>query len=167
MKEQTTRPRYATLMYDVRQKLDINWAEYVYLDMVHKLSYHSWCFKSVESCAADLGMTKRGVSKMKERLISRGLLKRNMRGHLKVTELYTVVAVNSVPQTPHMRLNSVPQSVNSVPKIGELSSTKNNNRTTLESGEGYSKAKKAADILRQRLQNNGLRGVREREGLRS
>jgi hypothetical protein len=156
MKEQTGRPRYATLLYDVRQKLNVNWAEYVYLDMVHKLSYHGWCFKSLESCAVDLGMTKRGVSKMKERLIGRGLLKRNIKGHLKVTELYTGVAVNSVHQAPHMAVNSVPKSVNSVPQIGELSSTKNNNRITIELGEGYKKAKLKAEEIR--AKSRGLAG---------
>lgn len=149
MKEQT--PRYATLLYDVRAHLNISWAEYVYLDMVHKLSYGQWCVKSLDNCGKDLGVTKRGVSKMKERLIKRGLLKRNVKGHLKVTAEYTDVAVNKVHRTPHVAVNSVPKSVNSVPSSGELSSTKNNNRVTLDLGDEIGEGKKFALEQRAKL----------------
>lgn len=140
MKEQTEIPKYATLLYDVRKQLGITWAEYVYLDMVHKLSYERWCIKSLDNCGKDLGITKRGVSKMKERLINRDLLKKNIKGHLKVTDKYTGVAVNKVPHQQLRSVNSVPKSVNSVPPGGELSSTKNNNRNTEKMAKGYKKA---------------------------
>ena len=152
MKEQS--PLYATLFYEARKKLDISWSEYIYLDMVHKLSYERWCIKSLENCAKDLGLTKRGVSKMKERLISKGLLKRNIKGHLRVTLKYTGVAVNKVHQTPHVAVNKVPKSVNLVPSGGELSSTKNNNRITKNNGEGYKKARQMRDQLSKRLSLN-------------
>jgi hypothetical protein len=153
MKDQKARPNFATVRYDVREKLGIEWTEYIYLDMVKSLSYHGWCYKSLDSCATDLGMTKRGVSKMKERLLERGLLRRNIRGHLKVTEKYTGVAVNSVPQALHVGGELSSKSVNSVPKIGELSSTKNNKRITLdiENGDGYKKARSMRDQLARRL----------------
>jgi hypothetical protein len=157
---QRARPNYATLHYDVRERLDVTWTEYIYLDMVQKLSYHNWCYKSLESCAADLGMTKRGVSKMKERLLSRGLMKRNMRGHLKVTEKYTGVAVNSVPRLASAGVNSVPNSVNSVPSIGELSSTKNNNRNTIEKNSSNlvrrGEHSEAKERLRAMLKKKGI-----------
>lgn len=131
MKNERETPLYATLQYAARRDLGINWNEYIYLDMVQKLHIHqSWCTKSLESCAYDIGITKRGVSKMKERLISIGLLERNVAGHLRVTRKYTEVAVNSVQPPLTKSVNSVPKSVNSVPSIGELSSTKNNNRIT-------------------------------------
>lgn len=128
MKDQKESPLYATVFYDVRKQLDISWNEYIYLDMVHKLSYERWCTKSLDNCGADLGITKRGVSKMKVRLIKKGLLKRNIKGHLKVTSQYTGVAVNKVPLRGNIAGNSVPKSGNSVPSAYELSSTKNNNR---------------------------------------
>jgi len=112
-------PRYATLLYEVRRVLDVSFTEYVYLDMVHKLSYDRWCNKSLENCADDLGITKRGMLKMKNRLIERGLLKKNDDGYLKVTDKYIKAAVNSVPKAGNL-----------VPKTGELSSPKNNNRNT-------------------------------------
>lgn len=130
MKNQNETPLYATLLYDVLKKLDVSIAEYFYLDMVHKLSYDKWCYKSLDNCANDINISKRGLIKMRDRLITRGLLKKNIRGHLKVTEQYTDIAVNKVHQTPNMLVNKVPKSVNKVHRSGEQSATKNNNRIT-------------------------------------
>ena len=147
-------PRYATLLYHVLKELDISINEYFYLDMVHKLSYHRWCTKSLENCANDMNISKRGVIKLRDRLISRGYLKKNIKGHLKVTELYTDVAVNKVTQPYKPSVNKVPKLVNKVHPIGELSDTKNNNRITRdkeaykkENGSGYAQAK----AMRQKL----------------
>lgn len=112
-------PRYATLLYEVRRLLDVSFTEYVYLDMVHKLSYERWCNKSLEHTGNDLGISKRGVIKMRDRLIAKELLKRNVKGELRVTDLYIKLAVNKVPQ-----------SVNKVHFAGEQSAPKNNKRNT-------------------------------------
>lgn len=136
MKEQNQSPLYATLLYDVIKALDISVAEYFYLDMIHKLSYNRWCFKSLENCASDMNMGKRGLLKMRDRLIDRGLIEKNYRGHLRVTHKYTDVAVNKVHHTPNMAVNKVPKSVNKVHSIGEQSSPKNNNRITLDNKKG-------------------------------
>lgn len=125
-------PRYAVVHYDVRRMLNVTFIEYIYLDMVYKLSYNGWCYKSLENSAEDLGLTKRGMLKMKNRLVERKLLKKNSDGHLRVTDSYLSVAIK-VPG------NSVPKSGNSVPFTGELSSPKNNNRNT-ENLEGSAKA---------------------------
>lgn len=156
MKQQIETPKYATVLYDVRKKLGISWNEYIYLDMIQKLHINqAWCTKSLLSCAIDLGITKRGVSKMKERLVTLGLLEKNAKGHLRVTSKYTEVAVNSVPQFVKRSVNSVPKSVNSVPLVGELSSTKNNNRITknrenenYEASDDYKKARQASEKIK-------------------
>lgn len=127
MKQQGERPKFATLHYDVRESLDISWAEYIYLDMVYYLSRDGWCYKSLENVAADMGMAKSGVRKMRDRLIAKKLLKKNIRGHVKTTVTYHKVAhlqtegVHKVPDRVHKVAPSVP-----------LSSTKNNNRYTRE-----------------------------------
>lgn len=161
MKQQLETPLYATLFYEARSALQITWNEYMYLDMVQKLHIHQkWCTKSLENCAGDLGLTKRGVSKMKERLLSKGLLEKNIKGHLRVTKKYTEVAVNKVHQQHVQPVNSVPKSVNFVPSAGELSSTKNNNRITLDNrnlknrGSGYQAAKSMAALIKQRARSN-------------
>lgn len=128
-KEQS--PLYATLFYDAREKLNISIAEYFYLDMIHKLSYNRWCIKSLENCAYDMGISKRGLMKMRDRLIDRGYLQKNDSGGLKVTQTYIEVAVNKVHPVDNFRagaVNKVPNAVNLVHSIGELSSPKNNNR---------------------------------------
>lgn len=132
MGKQTEVPRYATLLYHVLHDLDISINEYFYLDMVQKLSYQRWCTKSLENCAQDMRISKRGLIKLRDRLIERGLLQKNIKGHLKVTAKYIDVAVNKVPQGQHGPVNSVTKSVNKVHRGGELSATKNNNRLTRE-----------------------------------
>lgn len=112
-------PKYATLLYDVLEVLDVSISEYFYLDMVHKLSYNRWCIKSIEHCASDMRISKRGLIKMRDRLTKRGLIKKNIKGHVKVTDDYIKIAVNKVPK-----------SVNKVHSTGELSAHKNYNRIT-------------------------------------
>lgn len=131
MKQQNDTPLYATLMYDVRKKLDVSWSEYVYLDMVQKLHIHQkWCTKSLESCAKDLGITRRAVINMKNRLIEKGLLRKSIKGYLQVTEKYTAVAVNKVHQTPYVGVNKVHKVVKKLHPASEETSPKNNNRIT-------------------------------------
>lgn len=150
MKSQNETPLYATLLYDVRKGLDVSVTEYFYLDMVHKLSYNRWCIKSLEHCAIDIGISKRGLIKLRDRLLDRGLLEKNRKGNLKVTLKYTDIAVNKVHQTQYAVVNKVPKSVNKVHPIGELSATKNNNRITLDNKGIKSKNK---ELIRQAIKS--------------
>lgn len=161
MKNQNETPLYATLLYHVIKELDVSIAEYFYLDMVHKLSYDKWCYKSLDNCANDMNISKRGLIKMRDRLIDRGLLKKNLRGHLKVTEKYTEVAVNKVHQTPNMAVNKVPKSVNKVHRSGEQSATKNNNRIKENKENDFrGKESPAKERLRAYLSNGKLRELK-------
>lgn len=73
--QESERPLYASLRYDVRKKLGLGWGEYVLLDMVYHLSAkHGYCYKTVSSIANDLGITFTGAKKMIARLIDRELL---------------------------------------------------------------------------------------------
>ena len=128
MKKET--PLYATLLYHVLYKLDISIAEYFYLDMVHKLSYQRWCTKSLANCASDMNISRIGLIKLRNRLLERGLLQKNTKGHLKVTPKFTDIAVNKVYQPPHAVVNKVTQSVNKVYPAGKQSIPKNYNRIT-------------------------------------
>lgn len=124
-------PLYATLLYDVRKALDISWSEYVYLDMVQKLTINQrWCSKSLENTAIDLGITKMGVLKLRKRMVAKGLIELNEKGHPKVTKKYINVAVNKVDYKPQKSVNKVYESVNKVYSNGKLSLSKNNNRVT-------------------------------------
>lgn len=119
--ERTTTPLYATLLYGVIKELDLSIAEYFYLDMVHKLSYQRWCIKSLANCAYDMNISKFGLLKMRDRLLSTDLLEKNAKGHLRVTEKYTEVAVNKVDQFAKRSANKVAQSANKVQRIGQQS----------------------------------------------
>jgi len=128
--------KYAHLEYEVLHSLDISIPEYWLLDMVYQLSRDGWCYKSLQNIAIDMKMSKRGVMKMRNRLIDKGLLKKNIKGHLK-----TEVAYNSVHHLDKEAYNLVHQSVNLVHPTGEQSATKNNNRLTIDKrdkkGIGY------------------------------
>lgn len=127
MKQQTETPLYATLLYEVRKKLDITWIEYVYLDMVYHLSKDGWCYKSLENCGQDLGLDRSNVYKMRKRLIARGLLVKSLKGHVKT----------SVTYAKHIRSNDTAYAKRTKPyakrdfSVGETR-PKNNNRITIE-----------------------------------
>lgn len=141
-------PIYATLHYDIRQALDISWNEYVFLDMVYKLSYDGWCYKSLETTASDLGLARRSIVNMRNRLLQKELLRKNGRGYLKVTTKYTEVAVQKVHRykpKDHESVQKIPISVQKVHSTGAKSAPKNNNRITEnkgieKNGLGYLKA---------------------------
>lgn len=149
MRQQTTK-RYAHLEYEVLHKLDISIPEYWFLDSVYYLSRDGWCWKSLQSFAIDMKMTKRGVAKMRDRLIEKKLLKKNIKGHLK-----TEVAYNSVLQVDKEVYNSVHKSYNSVPPSVELSSTKNNNRIKENRGKGYERAVAMRNRFAKKVALNG------------
>lgn len=150
MRSQNETPLYATLHYGVRKILEISIAEYYYLDMVYHLSHNDkgYCYKSLESIADDMGITKMGVVKMRDRLINRGYVKKNIKGNVKTTDMYNLVIRNG-----SSTVNKVYRSYNSVIQSGKLSYTKNNNRITkenkveLKKGNGYKKAKAIRDKL--------------------
>jgi len=148
MKQQTIN-KYAHLEYETLHKLDITIPEYWFLDMVYQLSRDGWCYKSLNSIAIDMKMSKRGVAVMRDRLIDRGYIKKNIKGHIK-----TEVAYNSVTQLDKKVYNSVHKSYNSVPPTVALSATKNNNRITIDNkgienrGKGYKLALRQAQLLK-------------------
>lgn len=123
-------PPYSTVVYEIRRKLGITMTDYIMLDMVFHLSYDRWCTKSARMMAYDLGVTERGVFKMKERLLRIGYLKKNSKGFLKVTEQFTEVAMNKVHTLPEQGMNKVQGGMNKVHGRYEQSSYKSYNRTT-------------------------------------
>lgn len=148
-------PRYATLLYDVLQKLDISIAEYFYLDMVYHLSHDGWCFKSLSSIAHDMKMERTGIVKLRDRLIEKELIKKNIKGHVKTTVMYDKVIRSDKPA-----YDKVTKPYDKVNSTVRLSHTKNNNRITIEKnssnldGEGYKKAQSVAQLLKLRRSGN-------------
>lgn len=151
MKKYTETPLYATLMYDVLITLDVSIGEYFYLDMVHKLSYQRWCSKSLEHCAFDMNISRRGLIKIKNRMLEKGFIEKNLRGHVRVTAKYTEVAVNKVHPPYDLLVNKVPKGVNKVHLNGEQSSLIEINKRITENREsdfGYKKARAAVEALK-------------------
>lgn len=156
MKEQNETPLYATLLYEVRKELNITWVEYVYLDMIYHLSKEGWCYKSLDSCGNDLGLDRSNVYRMRQRLIKKGLIKKNIRGYVKTTVAYAK-CIRTNPAVVAKRTNSYAKRNPSVVKTH----TKNNNRITLEekeiknkekeNGKGYKLAKAMRDNLAGRM----------------
>lgn len=151
MKQQNETPLYATLLYEVRRKLDITWIEYVYLDMVYHLSKDGWCYKSLENCGKDLGLDRSNVYRMRKRLISKGLLKKSIKGHVKTTVMYAK-CIRIDDEVVAKRTEPYAKRDSAVVKT----QPKNNNRITKEyiMGSGYKKAKEMRDKLAQSLHYN-------------
>lgn len=129
MSEQTV-PKYATLLYQVRKELDISIAEYFYLDMVYHLSHSGWCYKSLDSVALDMGITRMGVVKLRDRLIERKLIVKNAKGHVK-----TSVTYNKVIQVEPETYNKVAKRITKFTPDSKLSLPKNNNEINKEKKE--------------------------------
>lgn len=130
-RKQIETPLYATLLYGVRKELDITIAEYYYIDMVYHLSRNEkgWCYKSLESIADDMGMSKNGVVKMRNRLIERGFIKKSIKGYTKTTEMY-----HSVVRGDNKAYNSVTKRTTKYTSAVQLSGTKNNKENNKEKG---------------------------------
>jgi DNA-binding MarR family transcriptional regulator len=122
-------PKFATLLYDVRAELEITWIEYIYLDMVFYLSHDGWCYKSLDNIGKDLGIDKSNVYRMRNRLIERGLLKKNIKGYVKTTEAYAKRIRTS--KSPYAKRNEAYAKRNEI--VGKTH-TKNNNRNTENNG---------------------------------
>ena len=151
MKQQNETPKYATLMYDVLHALDITINEYFYLDMVYHLSRDGWCYKSLVNIAEDMRLHKNGVIKIRDRLIEKGLIKKNIKGYVKTTVMY-----HSVVRQPSKPYHSVTNRTTQYDARVPLSSTKNNNENNKERdlnnfGEGYEKARQMRDKLVKQL----------------
>lgn len=153
MKSQTIN-KYAHLEYEVLHTLEISINEYWLLDMVYQLSRDGWCYKSLESIARDMRITKNGVVKMRDRLIDRKLLTKNRKGQLK-----TGVAYNSVYQLDKKAYNSVTNRTTEYNEIVQLSGTKTNNRITIEKENDKNQeraSRKTAERVRLHLAKKGL-----------
>ena len=121
MKEQNEAAKFAHLQYHVLHKLEVSIPEYWLLDMVYQLSRGGMCYKSLQSIANDMRMTKNGVVKMRDRLIERGLIIKDGKGRLK-----TSVAYNSVYRVDEKTYNSVQNRTTKYNAAVQLSGTKNN-----------------------------------------
>lgn len=86
---QSQKTKYVTLFYDVIQRLEISWPEYVLLEMVYHLSHRTgYCYKTASSMAADMRLTKQGINKMIRRLCEKQLLERLTDNAVRVTDKY-------------------------------------------------------------------------------
>lgn len=146
MKQQNEAAKFAHLQYEVLHKLEISINEYWFLDMVYQLSRSGMCYKSLESIAKDMRLTKNGVVKLRDRLILRELIIKDRKGRLKTSVMY-----NSVYRADSKTYNSVQNRTTKYNGAVQLSGTKINNEINKELGKGYEKAKAARIALNKRL----------------
>lgn len=137
MKQDSQKPRYSTLHYGVREQLELNWAEYVLLDLVYHLSAKfGYCNMGRGILAANLGVTRMGLHKMISRLIERELLVASLNGLTCGTAFidiaYLEKDVNKVYKRPSARKQSLQVerklSLPSVNKVAPASTEFTNNR---------------------------------------
>lgn len=140
--EQPETPRYATLLYDVRKRLDISFTEYILLDMIYHLSFRTgYCYKSPLRMGEDLGIAKRSVNRLILSLVKKGLLERLTDCTVRVTEVYldTQVGGTKSPTKPVEKWDKMSQGGTKSPGSGTkvvsqqaLRTTKNYNKEAQE-----------------------------------
>lgn len=79
-------PKFAHLQYQVLHDLDISITEYWYLDMIYQLGRFGWCNKKLENIATDMHMSKRGVMKIRDRLIEKDLIVKGIGNKVRTSE---------------------------------------------------------------------------------
>jgi hypothetical protein len=127
VKNQNEAAKFAHLQYEVLHRLKISINEYWFLDMIYQLSRSGWCYKSLESIAKDMRLTKNGVIKLRDRLIARELVIKDRKGRLNTSVMY-----NSVYRADQKTYNSVQNRTTKYTGNVQLSGTKNNNETNLD-----------------------------------
>lgn len=114
--------RYGVVRYNARKAMGISLAEYVFCDIVYHLSsnpaHGGWATASNGYYADIIGITDRGIRKLKARMIAAGLVERNENDHLRTSQVWYDTAVEG--------RNLVPGGRNLVPAKAELSSANNN-----------------------------------------
>jgi len=135
---------YTNIQHQFRKSNNLSCTEYVFLDMVYHLhtkpfsKVQGWCYASKELLANEIGLTKRGILKMMEKLIDLGFLERDEKTkYLRTTEAWAMVYFEGEQSTPVVNKvhsggeQSSPRVVNKVHQNGEQSSpykySKNNN----------------------------------------
>lgn len=88
-------PKYTTILHRVRIELDISCNEYCVADIIFSLSNNpdakisGWCFATKETIANFLGISKRTIHEIINRLIEKGLVEKDPESkYLKTTSLW-------------------------------------------------------------------------------
>lgn len=125
---------YTTIIHEFRRQNELSCLEYVLLDMIYHLqvsprsAVKDWCYMKRETMAEEIGITKRGLLGMIDRLIESGFLIRNDETKfLKTTEKwFCVYFTDSEESSPKVK-KVHPKSEESSPIKGEESSPLYNN----------------------------------------
>lgn len=134
-------------------ELEISINEYWFLDMVYQLSRNGKCYKSLDSIAKDMRLTKNGVVKLRDRLISRGFIIKDRKGRMNTSVMY-----NSVYRVDKTMYNSVQNRTTKYNAGVQLSGTKNNNRITKNNKGKFSKNK---ELIRKALSSGNLASLKD------
>ena len=150
-------PKYAHLEYRVLHDMEISISEYFLLDMIFRLSGngHYWCNKKLDNIAFDMKITKRGVQKLRDRLIERGLLIKGVGNRLKTSDKWN--KVHYLEESQLQKVNKVHPKWNKVhPKVEQSSSktpVENNKRLTLDYSENEKEENNAYSERKQKVRD--------------
>jgi len=147
---------FGTLYYEVLTILDLTIPEYLYLDMVHQLSQkYQWCFKSLDNIASHMNMHRNGVAKIRDRLVSRGLLEKGDKNNrVKTTDMYAKCIQSVAPQK---NAHSVSRYAHSVGTERTPSVHKNYNRITKDNKEAFKRKEESRSLGKGYAQAKAMR----------
>lgn len=106
---------FSLIYHKARKKLNLSVNEYIITDLVYHLSNHpqslypGWCYASKDYFAEVLGLTRRGIIKIINKLVFRGILERNDQNqYLRTTETwYQEVIINEKTCEQSSHVNKV------------------------------------------------------------
>lgn len=160
--EQSQSPKFCTLLYSVREELDVSVSEYVYLDMVYYLSRNGWCYKSLESIGQDLSMRKSAIFYMRNRLIKRGLLEINAQKQVRTTDMWHNALARHPFNVQKMNSNRSKSTLNrSISELERSKSVKitdarNTYRNTIEYIDNRGLKSKNKELIKKALQTHNF-----------
>ena len=96
--------KFTTIEHETIKKLDVSFAEAVFLDAVFKRSSDpdtaGWSLDKYSEYAEFLGVTTRGLSNMIKRLCEKGLMESGQGSRLKITKKYYDIVVRNIAELP-------------------------------------------------------------------
>ena len=75
--------KYTIIQHEFRRKHNLSLNDYVFCDMIHKLSnrrkskFPGWCYMSRENMGKELGISKRSIITIQNKMIEKGMIEKD------------------------------------------------------------------------------------------
>ena len=141
---QSKTPKYTTIIHKVRLELDLSCNEYCVADIIFSLSNNpdskiqGWCWATRKKIGEFLGISARGITKIIERLVMKGMVEKDEETkYLKTTSLWYNSVVLERLKMRNTRTEQSSTSRNKVPMRTEQSSYGEDEQSSYNKNKDY------------------------------